>query len=135
MSHPKRAILLVEPDETEQSVLACVLEAHAFKVLRPADPLSRSQCAALARGADVAVLSNRPPQLDAGGLAHKLRQVRRNLPVLILSDKAEPAFPSASMTVDRAACSMADLIDRLLTLAARRCGPKHGFRRPPSPVG
>jgi DNA-binding response OmpR family regulator len=125
---PKKVILLVEDDKAPRSVLSYVLRTNSYRVLEPANARSIPQAVALAMGADVALISNRPPKLDAGLFARRLTNARRGLSVLVLSDKAEPAFPYAHQTVARS-LSIAELLERLKTLATRKGRPRKGFSR------
>jgi len=65
---------------------------------------------------------------NAGLFARRLTNARRGLSVLVLSDKAEPAFPYAHQTVARS-LSIAELLERLKTLATRKGRPRKGFSR------
>ncbi len=123
---PKKVILLIEDDEAPRSVLSYVLRTNGYRVLEPANARSIPQAIALAMGADVALISSRPPRLDAGFFAQRLTAARRGLNILVISDKAEPAFPYANMTVART-LSTAELLERLHVLAARKRGPRKGF--------
>ena len=125
----KKIILLVEPDEIEQAALAYALGVAGFRVLRPENPLSMRHAVVLAPRAAAALLSNRPPKFNADAWARMLRGARNELPICVLSDKADPPFPSAAMTVDRTQCPMAELLERLKQLTKRKRGPRPGAQR------
>jgi len=132
---PKKRILLIDSNENRQSMRRFVFETRGLAVFSASTP---DEARDLSRDAHPDVVIAVWP-FTGGDLAQLVDQVREEAPfapsLLIVENlSVPPTSIVADATMCKGAFSMADVVERIKVLAARKRGPRPGFKITPAPV-
>ena len=84
---PKRVILIVGPDEKQQSVLACTLYVNGYRVLRASSEPEAVAIFATAPITDLVIIDGAQlPMFPAWRIAERIKQMRNYTPVIVLAE-------------------------------------------------
>ncbi|MEO6276502.1 ATP-binding protein [Roseateles sp.] len=113
------AVLLVEDDAALGDMTAALLKAHGARVMRAANADAALRLLDAGAGIDI-VLSDivMPGPLDGIGLARRLRELRPELPVVLISGFTNRPMAEGEFTVLRKPCAPAELLAALQTALA-----------------
>jgi len=127
---PKKRILLIDSSETRLSTRRFVLETRGLAVAGASTP---EEARDLANSFQPEVIVAAWP-FTSGDLVRLLDQIREELPfapsLLIAETLVEAPAVVADATVLKGSCSMAEIVERIKILAARKRGPRPGTPKP-----
>lgn len=117
------AILCVDDSETMLIICQTMLEANGYKVHTAHNGKAALQILEM-HSIDLVIVDNRMPEMSGTELAREIKQLRKNLPVLMFSDSSDKPTPSESvdlfvnkMSGPRTLC---DAVGALLSLSRGR---------------
>jgi CheY-like chemotaxis protein len=125
---PKKTILCVDDNEQVLSVRTFLLETRGYRIIatktaqEALEVLERSLPGSL----DLVLCDLLMPQMDGNELVRRAKQLHPGLPAMIISGTVN-AFDRAlhaDVFLPKAACSPAEMIERIRVLVARKRGPK-----------
>ncbi|HEX3968144.1 MAG TPA: response regulator [Edaphobacter sp.] len=125
---PKKTILCVDDNEQVLSVRTFLLETRGYRIIavgtaqEALEVLERSLPGSL----DLVLCDLLMPQMDGNELVRRAKQLHPGLPSMIISGTVN-AFDralNADVFLPKAACSPAEMIERIRVLVARKRGPK-----------
>jgi len=125
---PKKTILCVDDNEQVLSVRTFLLETRGYRIIaaktaqEALEVLERSLPGSL----DLVLCDLLMPQMDGNELVRRAKQLHPGLPAMIVSGTVN-AFDRAlhaDVFLPKAACSPAEMIERIRVLVARKRGPK-----------
>ena len=84
---PKKVILIVGPDEQQQSVLACTLYVNGYRVLRASSEAEAVAIFATAPAVDLVIIDGAQlPGFPAWTVAERIKRMRNYTPVIVLAE-------------------------------------------------
>ena len=129
---PKKVILIVGPDELEQSVLAFTLYVNGYRVLEAATEQEAAAIFAATPITDLVIADEGAgPKFPGRRAARKIKAMRQSVPVLLLVNPAcEPGLhPKFDVVLARGSLSSFELLERVKMMSARKRGPRKGTPR------
>lgn len=128
---PKKVILIVGPDEQQQSVLACTLYVNGYRVLRASSEPEAVAIFAIAPSVDLVIIDGAQlPGFPAWTVAERIKRMRNYTPVIVLAEwdletqggcVADAAIPGMYFT------GLA-MYERVKVMTTRKRGPRKGNR-------
>ena len=128
---PKKVILIVGPDEQQQSVLAFTLYANGYRVLKASTEQEAITVFLAAPLIDLVVIDEGDgPKFPGRTAARKIKAIRQWVPMLILvNPSCEPGLhPELDAFLARRSLSSFELLERVKLMSARKRGPRKGNR-------
>ena len=129
---PKKVILIVGPDEQQQSVLACTLYVNGYRVLKASTEQEAITTFSAAPLIDLVVIDEGDgPKFPGRTAARKIKAIRQWVPMLILvNPSCEPGLhPELDALLARRSLSSFELLERVKLMSARKRGPRKGTPR------
>ena len=122
---PKKVILLVDGDQARLEVTRFLLRTHGYNVKglqdgREAIAFFREHVVDLV----LAAVDMKP--MKGTALAGQLKEIQACVPVILFGN-LNWAETAADAVVDPAACSPAELVQRIKLMAKRKTGPRKGI--------
>ncbi len=125
---PKKIILCVDSNENVLSVRTFLLETRGYRVIPASTPQAALETVAqsVPGALDLLLCDLLLPGMDGNELVRRAKQLRPTLPALMVSGTATAADRgyAADVFLPKAACSPAELIERVRILVARKRGPR-----------
>lgn len=128
---PKKVILLVDDNEFILSTRRFLLTNKGYRVISTQNPVEALEVleAAMPCSIDLLLTDLVMPQMDGSELARRSKQIRPEIPVLIISGTVicyERAL-NADAFLPKGADAPSELIERIRILCARKRGPKRAI--------
>lgn len=133
---PKKVILCVNDNEQELSVLTFMLATNGYRALAAA---SAQEAIGIFAETDVdlvlvdAGLKALPPNLSGIKLVELLKNIKANIPMILLGDPVKMAGEHhyADALLAKKGLSSQELLERIKVMSARKRGPRKGALRRP----
>ena len=125
---PKKIIVCVDANEQTLSVRTFLLETRGYRVIPVSNSLEALKIMeSFAEGVlDLLITDLLLPSVDGNELVRRAKQIHPTLPALIVSNtvSTHDRALGADAFLPKGACSVAEVLDQVRMLVARKRGPK-----------
>ena len=126
---PKKIVLCVDDDEQALAVLKFTLGCHKYRVLTATNgPDVIATFVGIQ--VDLVLTDHLMPGMCGDELILKLKTIKSHVPMILLGDPAKIGMAHAADSVLEKKIPMAELLERIKVMCARKRGPRRGTPRP-----
>ena len=129
---PRKVILILDSNEQQLSVLACILYVNGYRVLKASTEQEAITTFSAAPLRDLVVIDEGDgPKFPGRTAARKIKAIRQWVPMLILvNPSCEPGLhPELDAFLARRSLSSFELLEMVKLMSARKRGPRKGTPR------
>jgi len=130
---PKKVILCIDPDQTALSALSLTLRVSGYRVF-PAETASDALAIFATEAIDLVLSDATDVPLNGRKLVRCMKALGSHIPMIPLGTEAQIEQPhQADALLVKRTVSMAQLLERVKVMTARKRGPRKGSVRIPPP--